>query len=405
MKANEQTGNHSLLKRLNRSSVLHLLRQNDGLSRRELTQLTQLDGKTITNVTQDLLRFKMIKPVGSISRGVGRPMEIVALNPNYGFALGIDLGASHIACVGVNFSGEIIARSEAKIKYGMTPEKIIKQMILHGNKVLGMIKKSHKRLLGIGVCVPGTIDRDTGTGVWAANLSNWKNVQLKAPFAKAFNTSVFFDEATRCAALGEMFARMNEELNNFLLLDLSLGIGSAFVQNGQLYYGNSEVAGEIGHTTIKKDGMQCRCGKMGCLEAEASGYAITKKCSDLLQKQPKTQSKSSSNVIFNAEDAVKSIVAGNKAFAKIFDEAAYMLGTAAANAVMLLNPAHLILVGGLTHAKDLLMRPFREALRKELRPDLLESLTVEISKLGNDAGPLGAASLVLNRIYSNPESE
>lgn len=404
MTAKEQTGNHSLLKRLNRSSVLHLLRQNEGLSRRELTGLTQLDGKTITNVTQDLLKLKMIKPVGSISRGVGRPMEIVALNPNYGFALGIDLGASHVACVGVNFSGDIIARSEAKIKYGVTPEKIIKQMILHGNKVLDMINHSNNKLLGIGVCVPGTVDRETGTGIWAANLAKWKNVQLRKPIESAFKTTAFFDESTRCAALGEMFARVREDLNNFLLIDLSLGIGSAFVQKGQLHYGSSELAGEIGHTTIKPGGMQCRCGKKGCLEAEASGYAIAEKCSALLANQQKVK-KHSPNSIISTEDAVKAIASGNDAFATVFDEAAYLLGTAAANAVMLLNPAHVILVGGLTHAKELLMCPFREALRSELRPDLLESLQVEISQLGNDAGPLGAASLVLNKIYMDPKSK
>jgi len=396
----KHVGNHPLLKRLNRSIVLNFLHLQGGLSRKELTNLTQLDGKTITNITQDLLRLKMIKAVGKVSRGVGRPSEIIELNPQYGFALGIDLGASHITGIAVDFTGTILARAQSTIRYGLSPSTIIKRMISIGEKVINELKTDKKEFLGVGVCVPGIVDRKTGIGVWAANLSKWKNVQISKPFASAFNVPVFLEESTRCAALGEMFARPNDNLKDFLLLDLSLGVGSALVQNGKLYYGHSGVAGEIGHTTIKPGGLPCRCGKQGCLEAEASGYAIARKYSETLPKSNKAITKKPDAI--SAQDVVTAMSQGNEVCGRIFNEAAQMLGTAAANAVMLLNPAHLVLMGGLTRSGDWLMQPFREALRKELRPEIIENLTVEISPLGDNSGPLGAASLVLNKILDSP---
>ena len=312
---NRLIGNHALLKQLNRSHVLNLLRRQNGLSRKELTRLTQLDGKTITNVTKDLLRLGMIKSVGKLSRGVGRPSEILELNPQYGFAIGVDLGASHIAGIAVDFTGTILSRSQSAIHYGMAPSTVIKRMISIGEMILEKVKANRKKLLGVGVCVPGAVNREEGIGVWAANLSKWENVPLRYPFEKAFGSPVFFDESTRCAALGEMFARVHDELNDFLLLDLSLGIGAAIVQNGRLYYGHMGIAGEIGHTTVNPGGMVCRCGKQGCLEAEASGFAIAKKYSDLLRKRKissTTMKKGKHSVAVSARDVLDRIAQGDE---------------------------------------------------------------------------------------------
>lgn len=397
---NQHKGSHSLLKRINRSVVLILLRRYKGLSRKELTQRTGLDGKTITNVTHDLLRMRMIKSVGKLARGVGRPREIIELNPAYGYALGIDLGASHIASVLVDFAGSIIARDQSKIHYGIRPGTIIERMISVGRSTLNQTKLNPKKVLGVGVCVPGTVDRIKGVGVWAANLAGWENVPLREAFEAAFQTQVECDESTRCAALGEWFARVEEDLNDFLLLDLSMGIGAALVQKGQVYYGHNGIAGEIGHTTVKPGGMRCRCGKRGCLEAEASGLAIAKKYGVWLKrKKPDIGNR---NETISARDVVEGIRHGNEVCKRIFFEAARLLGTAAANAVMILDPAHLIVMGGLTRAGELLMKPFQAALKTELRTEILERLTVEISTLGDDAGPLGAASLILTRMYESP---
>lgn len=382
-----------MLKRLNRSTVLRLLRLHGGLSRKQLTERTQLDGKTITNITQDLLQWGMIRPVGMVSRGVGRPSEILELHPGYGFVLGIDLGASHIAAAAVDYTGAIATRAQKSIQYGLSPQTILRRTIEMGERIQSEMKGRRARFLGTGVCVPGAVDCEAGIGIWAANLAKWRNVPLRKTLEEVLPHPIFFEESTRCAALGEIFSRSREPLTDFLLLDLSLGIGSALVQNGRLYYGHSGMAGEIGHTTVNPGGELCRCGKQGCLETEASGLAIARKYA--LAKESPTKKKTLSA---SAADVARAALSGDRISETIFTEAACMLGTAAANAVMLLNPAHLILTGGLTRAGDLLLRPFRETLRRGLTPEILENLTVEISPLGDDGGPLGAASLVINRI-------
>lgn len=392
-------GNASLLKRLNRSTVLGLLRHQGGLSRKQLTEQTQLDGKTITNITHDLLRLGMIRPIGMVSRGVGRPSEILELHPGYGFALGIDLGASHIAATAVDFTGSIAARAQASIQYGLSPQTVLRRIIELGERIQNELKGRRKRFLGTGVCVPGVVDCEAGIGIWAANLAKWRNIPLRKTLEKFLPRPLFFEESTRCAALGEIFSRHRESMSDFLLLDISLGIGSAIMQNGRLYYGHSGMAGEIGHTTVNPGGELCRCGKRGCLETEASGLAIARKYAKARESLPKKKSHPAT-----AAEVARVALSGDRICETIFTGAARMLGTAAANAVMLLNPAHLILMGGLTRAGDLLLRPFRETLRLELPPEILESLTVEISPLGDDGGPLGAASLVINRIDETPDN-
>ena len=282
-------GNSSFLKWMNRSKVLLLLRQQQGLSRKHLTELTQLDGKTITNITHDLLQLGMIKSAGKLLRGAGRPREFLELNPDYGFALGIDAGASHIAVISVDFTGTILDRDYVEIQYGITPQAILKLIIKMGNRLITKNKKNKMPLLGAGVCVPGTVDRETGTGVWAVNLAHWRNIPLRQPLEKAFQCPVIAEESTRAAALGEMFSRTQENLRNFLLLDLSQGIGMALVQSGKLYYGHSGKSGEIGHTTVNPGGFLCRCGKRGCLETEVSSHAIVRK---FLERSPKGQGNS-----------------------------------------------------------------------------------------------------------------
>lgn len=398
-------GNPSFLKWMNRSQVLALFRFHKGLSRKQLTELTQLDGKTITNVTHNLFELGMIKSTGKVLGGAGRPRETLELNPAYGLTLGFDIGASHIAGISMDFTGTILSREFADIQYGTDPQTILKLIELMGKRLTAKNKKNKMPLLGAGVCVPGTVDREAGTGVWAVNLAHWNNIPLRQPLEKVFHCPVLIEESTRSAALGEMFSRMHENLRDFLLLDLSQGIGMALVQGGKLYYGHYGKSGEIGHTTVNPGGFLCRCGKRGCLETEVSSHAIVRK---FLERSPKGRCNSRlkklkrSRLTIHASDVADGALQGDSLCASIFSEAAQMLGIAAANAVLLFDPSRLILMGGLTQAGDLLLRPFRNALCNELIPAFLDHLTVEISPLGADGGPVGAASLVIHRIDAMP---
>lgn len=393
-------GNQAFLKRKNRTEVLSLLRKHGGLSRARLSKLTMLDGKTITNASNDLLGLGMIRPVGIVTRGVGRPSEILDVDPGFGVALGIDVGANHIAGVAVDFSGEILQRARTELRYGSKPPTVMKHIIDMGNSLLEKRGLRRKKLLGVGLCVPGVVDTAAGIGVRAVNLAEWINVPLSAPLKEAFGTEIAVEESTRAMALGEMFGRVRENLRDALLLDLSTGIGAALVQKGQLHYGHTGMAGEIGHTTIVPGGRQCRCGKKGCLEAEASGNAVAEVFREAIAGGAKSKWLASSGISVSditARDVAEGARAGDPLCEKIFSGAARMLGLAAANAVHLLDPASLILAGGMVRAGDIFLRPFKDELQKGLMVELRDSLKVEVSPLGDDGGPLGAASLILTR--------
>ncbi len=395
-------GNQRYIKELNLSRVLNLLRQKRGLSRIELSSKTHLDAKTITNAANALLRKGLIRSRGFCPSKGGRPRERLELNPDYGYSIGIDLGASHLSGIITDFQASILFQHELELRYNRNRDNIIsgiKGLIAQLIEKAGVKKKD---ILGIGFVVPGIIDRKRGVCRYAANIKGWRDVPIRKILERSFSVPVYLEDCSGAMALAERWFGVCRKKDNFVFLDLGIGIGCGIVSQGRLHYGATHSAGEIGHTIVEIEGRRCRCGNRGCLETVASGAEIARAVTSALRAGKASviaemvDGHLSGVTAKTVSDAAKT---GDKLAVETLKKAGEYLGVAVANLINILNPSTLVIGGRLSGAGEPLLSPMREYVKRYALPPSAEAVEILQSALGENAGSLGAVTLVLDRIF------
>ena len=294
----------------------------------------------------------------------------------------------------ISDQGEIGSRHEQDLE-AHAVDSVVKAVEDTVHKALDDAKGNS--LAGIGVGSPGNIDPLTGTILYSPNFE-WKNVALGERLRERFDVPVFIANDARCATLGEYTYGIGRGTQNFVLLTLGTGIGGGIVSAGNLLLGNSMGAGEIGHHQIKPlGGFICNCGKTGCFEAQASGTGLIRHALALAASFPR------SNLL--AKDAAK---LGSKAIRKAAQNgdlhalAAWRnftedLAMGLANVIAFVNPELIALGGGVSSAGEYMLDAVRGRV-DELTTMVPRGATrIEVAKLGNDAGAIGAATMVFRR--------
>jgi glucokinase len=288
--------------------------------------------------------------------------------------IGIDLGGTKIAGVLITKTGQILM----DVQIPTEAYKGKAQVLTNIEKAIDMLIKSKKaNIKAIGIGAPGPILYEKGIVVEAPNLPGWKRVPLKKILEQHFNTSVFVDNDANCAALAEAHFGAGKEARDFIYLTVSTGIGGGIIINRSLYRGAKGAAGEFGHMIIDPRGPQCGCGKHGCFEAMASGSALKKK---------------------TGMDALSIELAarqGDKDAQKAIRDIASCLALGIANLVNIFNPEMVIIGGGLSNMRELLITPIRQEFKQYALTLPAKTVKIVKAKLGTKAGVLGAAALCL----------
>lgn len=227
----------------------------------------------------------------------------------------------------------------------------------------------------IGVGAPAPMDMRQGRILHAPNLPHWNGVPVVAELQAAFGCPVFLGNDATCAAVGELVYGWRAK--DFLYVTWSTGIGGGIVAGGQVVWGITGQAGEIGHIPVRPEGPRCRCGKIGCLEAVAGGLGLSDRAEERLGQR------------MSAEELVERAKRGEPGPTGLVEEACAAMGQALAIVAELLEPEIFIFGGGLTHAWAFLGPRVVGTLRSLSRVQP----RVELTPLGDDVGLLGAAAL------------
>jgi len=251
---------------------------------------------------------------------------------------------------------------------------------------------------GIGCAIPGPLDRRTGTIVHSPNLG-WRNIPFAAILSQACRLPVALDDDARCAAIGEWWRGKRQHAECILFVVVGTGIGGALILHGRPIYGATDNAGEIGHTVVLIDGPRCSCGKRGCLEAVASGWALAEagRKSARSGNAPEllTLAGGSADAV-GADHVLRAARCGSPAAQGILENAGAMLGLGIANAVTLLNPQWVIIGGGVGLAGfDVVLPSIQRALRCHALAPAAQAVTIVPSSLGEHAGLVGACWIFL----------
>ena len=316
------------------------------------------------------------------------------------FIVGIDLGGTNIAAGAMPTDGtrEIAMRmapthgEEGSDAVAERIVRMIEDVIAQTRAETGAERSD---FVGVGIGSPGPLDRVRGIVIESPNLG-WRNFPLRDVVAKGVNLPCALDNDANCATLGEWWCGAAKGGRNVVGMTIGTGIGGGLILGGQLFHGVSDVAGEIGHTTIDLNGRHCKCGNYGCLEAYASGPAIATRAREVLVRE-ETASLLPSLVggkleSITAETVYKAAQQGDAVASEIVRDTARYLGAGIANLLNILNVDVVVVAGGVTQAGDALFVPLRAEVRRRAFRPAVDAARIVPGELPGTAGVVGAVA-------------
>ncbi|MGH2669796.1 MAG: ROK family protein, partial [bacterium] len=272
------------------------------------------------------------------------------------YVVGVDLGGTKILTALVDLTGRVAARvREATPQSG--PDAVVETIVGTVRRVLKDAHVDVGAVRGIGVGAPGPADPTSGVVFEPPNLSGWHDVPLAAMLSARLAVKTYVENDANAAAVGERWAGAGRGVDDLIYMTISTGIGGGLIFNGRLYHGVSGTAGEVGHMVIDPTGPRCPCGRTGCLEALASGTSIARDArAAVASGRPTTLSPLAPEAL-SAADVARAARDGDPLARELFARAARYVGIGVANLVNLLNPAMVIIGGGVARAGDLLFAP------------------------------------------------
>ena len=376
-----------LLRRMNRARVLSLLRDAQALSRVRMKEATGLNGTTITNVTRDLMKRGLVLSNGHQRSTGGRRPELLVLNADWKYTLGIHFGPQRIYGTLVNLCGQPRETAEAAVEAGAS-ERRLKAAIEHiVSSLCGRIAPS--RLLGAAMAAPGMLGPHRAIVVQSVSFPALVGVNLKSLLGSFVGKPVELDASTRCMALGEHRFGAAKGLQNFIHVELGTGIGCAIVSEGKLHRGASASAGELGHTVAVQDGRSCPCGNMGCLETVASVGALVRDAREAL-----------GTTSFTFDDIVSMCDEGNGDVATLVHRVGRHIGLSLSHVANVFNPSHIVVGGDMVRLGPPLWDAIDAGLKKHSLPAVYRAVKLIEAELSEDVGAaLGAATLVIDKVF------
>ncbi len=311
------------------------------------------------------------------------------------YRIGIDLGGTNIAAGLVDEGSSIRDLCSVKTNVPRPIEAMVADMAVMVQTLLDRNGLKKQDILSVGVGVPCTANQQNGHMEDADNLG-FADVPLVPLLEEALGLPVFFDNDANAAAWGEYLAGDYPE-DSFLMVTIGTGIGGGIILNGRLWSGINGAAAEFGHMTIDHAGIPCNCGRRGCWEAMASATALTAQARQRMQRDPDTLLWTLCGgdlAAVEAKTVFDAATAGDKAAQAVLDTYLEYLAQGAANLINIFQPAVLCIGGGVSRAGDALLLPLREkAARQVYSRNSAQNTRIELAKLYNEAGILGAALL------------
>jgi glucokinase len=318
------------------------------------------------------------------------------------WVIGVDLGGTTTKLAFVSQVGEIIEKWEIPTDVTNEGNNITVNIAESINQKLREHGKSKADILGIGMGAPGPVDLENGIIYEAVNLG-WKpQYPLQQILEKDTTLPVVIDNDANCAALGEMWKGAGSGAKDVVCITLGTGVGGGVIASGDIVHGANGAAGEIGHITAVPDGgALCNCGKTGCLETIASATGIARIAKEKLQDEQhegELLNLFKKTGMLTAKDVFDAARNGDTVAKQVVDEISFHLGLSLANVANTLNPEKIVLGGGVSKAGDILLTPVNDYFQKYTFIRVAKSTQFVLATLGNDAGVIGAAWLVINKI-------
>ncbi|MET0450306.1 MAG: ROK family transcriptional regulator [Mycobacterium sp.] len=365
--------------------VLALIRARRDITRTEIGQLTGLSRTAVAARIAALEVLGLVTEREQAPSTGGRPPTLLSFDCDAGVVLSVAVGISRTRLAVCNLAGEILTITDIDQEVALGPDDLMPDVI----KRLDVMLQEHPGVpvYGVGLSLPGSVDRERGCSRDSPILRGWDGVPLRPYFGELQRLSgvpVVVDNDSNAIAVVE-----SHGYDDVLVIKASSGLGAGIVAGGVLQRGAAQAAGEFGHNKIAAaQGLPCRCGDTGCLEALAGGWAVV----HALQQQGRS--------VRNLRDVVEIAHGGDAEARRMIRDSGRYVGEVLAAAVNLLNPAVVVVAGDMTGAYEIFVAGLRETLYGNATAQATRSLAVVPAAHGSRSGVVGGAVMVLDEVLS-----
>jgi len=302
------------------------------------------------------------------------------------YVVGVDVGGTNIKLGVVGPSGQVIVRNSFATKpFASSRIKLISALSREIEASIITAGLDKKQVAGVGIGLPGLVDYEKGVVRFLPNIPGWRVVHLRSILQKRVKLPVFVDNDVKVITLAESKFGAGRGVKDLVCLTLGTGVGAGLILNGQLYRGDGNAAGELGHMPLNEHGPKCNCGGFGCFETYVGNRALSALASRVMGKPGTT-----------IEEMFALAQKGNKKALLFWKTAAGHIGNGLVGIVNLLNPRLIIIGGGISHNEKFLFRTITNTIRRRAMSLQGSAFKVKRAQFKDDAGIIGAYVLVTN---------
>ena len=363
--------------------VFALIRDRRDITRAEIGQLTGLSRTAVAARIAALSALGLVREREQAPSTGGRPPTLLSFDVAAGIVLSAAIGISRTRLAVCDLAGEVLAITDIDQEVALGPDDLMPDVV----KRLDVMLQDYPGVpvYGVGLSLPGTVDRARGCSRDSPILRGWDGVELRPYFAelpRLSNAPVVLDNDSNAIAVVEGHGH-----DDVLVIKASSGLGAGIVAGGVLQRGAAQAAGEFGHTKIAAAvGLPCRCGDTGCVEAIAGGWALV----HALQQQGRS--------VRNLRDVVEIAHGGDAEARRMIRDSGRYVGEVLAAAVNLLNPAVVVVAGDMAGAYEIFVAGLRETLYGNATAQATRTLEVIPAAYGSQSGTVGGAVMVLDEV-------
>ncbi|PSL27322.1 ROK family transcriptional regulator [Dyadobacter jiangsuensis] len=376
--------------------ILGYLANHGSMTLPELGKRLNISVPKVTVLVNELRNEGLVSDYGKVDSSGGRKPNLYGVAAEAAYFIGVDVKQSHIT-IGLLNLDKTLVRNSGKMDYELTNAVESRDTLCgHILDFINGLSVPKDRVKGVGINLSGRVNYRTGHSY---SYFHFDDRPLSEIVEEKIGFPVFLENDSRAMAYGEFCLGAVENEKDVLFLNLDYGIAVGILMGGELYYGKSGYAGEFGHMPVFQNEYICRCGKKGCLETEAAGWALERMFRDKIREGSSSliTTKIAEPDRITMDDIIEAAIADDVLAIELIAQLGDNIGRGIASLINVFNPELVILGGGLLATGDYIGLPIKTAINKYSLSLVNNDTRLMHSRLGEDAGLLGACLLVRNR--------
>ncbi len=370
----------------NASDILSLIASGTANSRAALLAASGMSRVTVTQRLNVLLGVGIVEETLRTLPSGGRPTRVLGIRGSAGYMLVADIGETHIHLAAMSLAPDLLAQSTIAFSIAEGPVATLQRMTGEFDRLAAALGQGF--LVAVSLSMPTPVDFKRGRVVGPSVLYGWDDFDIVSWLGRHYKAPIYVENDVNLMTIYEH--RHNfPHVDDMIFIKAGTGIGSGIIAGGKIFRGAQGAAGDIGHIQFNSpDAPLCRCGKLGCVEARAGGWAIAR---DLAEKGLRAET---------ARDVIALVEMQKPEAIMLLRRAGQTIGEVASDVVSILNPSLIVVGGMLARGGDFLLSGIRELVYQRCLPLATGELKIILAEPKTDSALIGAAHLVLDDVFS-----